>query len=142
VYNRAALCAFVKSNLAPMNSLDVLLPLGLLVLAFLLKLFVDQSADVPRTIEALYSVPIDVVFLATSFAVAFTLSSPSGAGRGLLHVLGFIIAAVVVVFLWRRSRRLFDVTHYFWSAVVFVLNVGISASLLHRAVSLLSEVRQ
>jgi hypothetical protein len=124
-----------------MQSLDVLLPIGLLLLAFLLKLFVDQTADLPRTVDVLYCLPVDIVFLATSFAVAFTLSSRSSVGRGLLHVLAFIGTAVVVVFLWRRSARLFDVTRYLWSAVVFLLNVAVSSGSLYKAVRLLSEAR-
>jgi hypothetical protein len=124
-----------------MHSVDFLLPIGFLVLKFFLKLFVDQTADVPRTVDVLYSVPVDIAFLASSFAVAFILSSPSNAGRGLLHLLIYICTAVIAIVMWRRSRRLFDLDHYISSALVFVLNTGISASCLYCAVGLLSEVR-
>jgi hypothetical protein len=124
-----------------MQSLDILLPIILLALAFLLKLFVDQPATVPRTIEVLYCVPVDVIFLATSFAGAFTLSSSANAGRGLLHVVIFIGMAVVIVALWRRSIRYFDLNHYLGSGLLFLLNIGLSSTLLFRAIKLLSEAR-
>ena len=125
-----------------MFSLEVLLPMGLLVLAFLLKLFVDQSATMPQTIEVLYEMPVEVIFLATSFAIAYTLSSPTHTGRGLLYLLGFIGAAVIIVALWRRSSRLFFVNRYVLSAFVFVANIAISTGLLVSSIRLLSEPHQ
>lgn len=42
-----------------MEHLDIILPIVLVVIAFLLKLVVDRNVDVPSTIQAFIELPID-----------------------------------------------------------------------------------
>jgi hypothetical protein len=51
--------------------LDVFLPIALVVIAFLLKLFMDRSVNAPLAVKSLYELPVDMLFLTLSFIVAF-----------------------------------------------------------------------
>ncbi len=124
-----------------MHPIAYLLPTTLLVLKFVVKLFVGQAPSVPKTIDLVYALPVDVVFMATSFAAAFTLSSPRHLEIGLLYVFSIVIAAIVVTALWRGSISLFDLKQHWWSVVLFVSNSVLSAVVLLVAISLFPETR-
>ena len=121
-----------------MSILEILLPGIILCIAFGMKLFVDRSPDVPMMIETTYELPMDMVFLALTFAAAFSISNPAEAGRGLAHFASYVVAAIVCVALSRRSIRVFDQDKRFASAVVFVANFLIAMSTLVISVELVS----
>jgi hypothetical protein len=139
-YYRVVIASVTSKHILTLNNLEVWLPITLLALKFLLKLFVDQTATAPILAQATYSLPVDIVFIAASFGAAFTLASPNNTGRGLIHVLVFIVAAVIVVVLWRRCSYLFDRSRYVLSATIFVLNTGLSSATLVVSIALLNEV--
>lgn len=117
--------------------LNITLPIVLVAMAFLLKVLIDQCATVPLVIRSLYEAPVDVVFLALSFATAFTIASPVNISVGLCHLFVFFLVAIVVVWLWRRSIRLFERDQRSWSAILFVLNGTISTYVMYRSIGLL-----
>jgi hypothetical protein len=117
--------------------LNIALPIALVFIAFLLKLFVDQCATVPLIIRSIYEVPINVVFLALSFTTAFTIALPTNIHIGMLHIYVFFAVSLLVVVLWRRSIVLFEREELFWSAVLFVLNGVISGFALFESVALI-----
>lgn len=84
------------------------MPLLVLALAFALKLFIDRTTTLPDAIESALELPVDIVFLATSLVVGYTIS-PSGSTKEGLAWFGFyILGAILIVFLWRRSRKSYD----------------------------------
>lgn len=91
-----------------MNYLEIILPLTLLILSFVYKLFIDQSIDIPIAIKSLCELPVDMIFLSISFLLAFTISDNENRDEGLVYWVIFIIIASVVVFLWRRSVKSYD----------------------------------
>ena len=91
-----------------MDILEIALPASLLILAFLLKLLIDRTASLPYFIEATLELPVDIAFLATSFIVAFTISTPPKVREGLFAFTIYVIGSIIVVFLWRRSRTYFE----------------------------------
>lgn len=117
--------------------LNLLLPVALVAMAFILKLFVDQSVDTPRIIQSLYELPVSVIFLSLTFITAYIISSVNNIGVGLCYIYFYIIFAVVIIFLWRRSLRSFEMDHYIRSALLFIINASISGYLLYQAVSIL-----
>ena len=117
--------------------LNIFLPIALVIMAFLLKLFMDQSATIPLFIRSLYEVPVNVVFLALSFTTAFTISAVQNTSSGMFHIYFLFIVALINVVCWRRSVTLFESSHHFWSAVVFVINGVLSGYSLYRAIELL-----
>lgn len=118
--------------------LDVVLPIALVAMAFILKLFMDRSATAPLIIRSLYEVPVDVMFLALSFTTAYTIADLSHVGLGMCHLYVFLIVALVAVVLWRRSLLLFEREHRFWSAVLFTINGAAAGYVLFRAINLLA----
>jgi hypothetical protein len=56
-----------------MTSLQYILPIILLLLAFLLKLLIDQTANLPLFVRAIAELPVDVAFLAISFVAAYAI---------------------------------------------------------------------
>ena len=89
-----------------MEHLDIILPIVLVVIAFLLKLVVDRNVDVPSTIQAFIELPIDLMFLAMTFAVAATLSNEQIQNKGLLCSFIGIVIAIIVVLITLNSATL------------------------------------
>ena len=54
----------------------IALPAALLFVAYLLRLLVDHQVSLADLIEATIELPVEIAFLATSFVVAFTISTP------------------------------------------------------------------
>jgi hypothetical protein len=109
-----------------MSPLEITLPIVILVLCFLMKLFVDRSPDIPSTIETTYELPIDIIFLALTFAAAFTITHIQQSGRGLFHFAVYVVLAVLIVVMARRSNNLFVANKKTHSAAVFVLNAVVA----------------
>jgi|TARA_B100000315_G_scaffold214055_1_gene212351 hypothetical protein len=123
-----------------MTFLEITLPGSILILAFVLKLFIDRTATAPELIAAMFELPVDIAFLATTLVAAFIISDQSGAGRGLVAFVIYVIGAVVVVVLWRRSHSLF-IADRLWPAFgLSIIGYGLCAFGLFHAVGLLSGV--
>jgi uncharacterized membrane protein YczE len=114
--------------------LDYILPIALLVLAFLLKLFVDRSASLPVVIAAAFELPVDVAFLSMSFVVAYTLYSPGNVEPGLTRLLIYLIVTIFIIVGWRRAETLFERDRHWPSAFIFV--ACITASVLGLAITI------
>ena len=119
-----------------MEHLDLILTIVLLGLAFILKLSVARPVDVPDIIQALVELPVDIIFLAISFGVAFTIAEKNNTGKGLFYSFVFIFLAVIVVMLWRLSIKFFTQKSRKW-IVVFMINVGISCLCLFQSTKVL-----
>lgn len=114
--------------------IEIGLPGTILGVKFLLKLFVDRTATVVDCVSAVIALPVDVLFLAVSLIAGFTLADPQHAKEGLLLFDIFLGLAVLTVVLWRRADSLFVSDRLVWTAVVALLNFGISVSALFIAV--------
>ena len=89
------------------------LPIALLVLVFLLRLFVDRRVSVPDLIISLLEFPTNIVFLGLSFVLAFTISSKEDLAMAVLTLVIYVVVALLVVFLGRRAVRYFEVNRPF-----------------------------
>ena len=123
-----------------MNSLEIWLPVVLLVLAFLLKLLIDRASTAPIFIQSLMELPVDIAFLAMSFVIAFTINAGGRAGEGLLYFLTYIICSIVLVFFWRRSNSCFERDNYLMVGVLTSLNYFASITGVYMAINLVTEV--
>ena len=123
-----------------MQHLDVILPIALVIIAFLLKLFMDRNATVPLIIRSFYELPVDIIFLTLSFTTAFTISSTKNMESGLFHLFMFFVIALIVVVLWRRGLFLFEKDYRKVSATLFVFNGTLAGYSLYRAIALLVKV--
>ncbi|HEM8293264.1 hypothetical protein [Providencia sp. SP181] len=105
-----------------MFSLDILLPVVLLALAFFLKLLIDRASTAPIFIQSLMELPVDIAFLAMSFAVAYTIKAGDKFGEGLLLFITYIIATILIVFFWRRSNACFERDCYIFAFILSSVN--------------------
>jgi hypothetical protein len=112
----------------------------ILGIQFIMKLFVGRSPSIPEAIEAVYDLPVDIAFLAASFAAAYCIKSPNGASVGLIHLLVYLLVAVIVVFLSRKSTESFYKPEYTLSAALAVMNYSIAASTLVLGMDLVSRI--
>ncbi|MDN5217273.1 hypothetical protein QQ020_34690 [Fulvivirgaceae bacterium BMA12] len=119
-----------------MKHLEIILPLTILVLAFVLKLAIDRNVEVPNLIQAMCELPVDIIFLSISFLIAFTISKPKDPSEGLFYTIAFIVLAVVIVILWRKSLKLFETKNRLWILLLFI-NMSISVFSLHQSVGIL-----
>jgi hypothetical protein len=85
-----------------------LLPVAIILLKFVFKLFIDRQVDWPEIIMGLLAVPFDIAFLVSTFLTALIVLDTGHIDEGLgFLVISFVIAVFAVV-LWRRSERSFE----------------------------------
>lgn len=122
-----------------MEHLEIILPITILVLAFILKLAIDRNVEVPNLIQAICELPVDMIFLSISFLIAFTISKPKDPSEGLFYTIAFIVLAVVVVILWRKCLKLFEIKNRLWILLLCV-NTFISVLSLLQSVDVLLRI--
>ena len=121
-----------------MEHLEIILPVALLFLAFILKLSIDRSIQTANMIESICELPVDMIFLAISFLVAYTISTQSNPSNGLFYTISFIGLAVINVILWRKSLKLYDNRNKWW-ILLFFLNVVISSWAILQSMTVLLD---
>ncbi len=119
-----------------MEHLEIVLPITILLLAFILKLAIDRNVEVPNLIQAICELPVDMIFLSISFLIAFTISKPNDPSEGLFYTISFIVCAVIVVILWRKSIKLFEIKKHLW-VYLLCINMLISVLALFQSVNIL-----
>lgn len=116
---------------------EVVLPGILLALAFFLKLSIDREVDIPSAIYAFLELPVDILFLATSFIAAFTISSAQSNGeKGFIYFICYLLVAAFAVFLWRKACRLFEDGKIKTTIFISFINYLICVTSLIRAIQL------
>lgn len=118
-----------------MEHLDLILPSILVLIAFLLKLVVDRNVEIPNTIQALIELPVDIIFLALTFSVAYTLAAKENQVDGLFYGFVGFAFAIVIVLMWKKTQKLFLKGSYWWILLIFI-NLGISIYAVKKSVDL------
>ena len=122
------------------NNLEIVLPIAVLFLSFLLKLCIDRSIEVPLFVRSIYELPVDIIFLTISFLVAYTISSNNNLkNNGLYYCFIFLIVSIVNVIIWRRAVKLFEVNRILWSILLTGINFAGTICCLSIAISFLSK---
>lgn len=120
-----------------MSYMQYILPVALLLLAFLLKLLIDQTATVPLFIQAIIELPVDIAFLSASFIAAYTISVTKDTAVGLFAFCIFIIGTIIVVLIWRRCIRLFETNRFGLTVLLGAFNYLICITGLVKSIGLL-----
>ena len=121
-----------------MEHLQIILPSVLLLIGFLLKLLVGRQYDIPATIQAVCELPVDVILLALSFTVAFTITRIDNQSSGLFYCFVGIAIAIIIVLLWRISIDLFLKGSKLWILILF-LNLFIAGFTIKKSVELVIQ---
>ncbi|WP_407477769.1 hypothetical protein [Elizabethkingia anophelis] len=119
-----------------MNHLEIILPIVILLLAFILKLSIDRSVDVPNLIQALCELPVDIIFLSVSFLVASIITKSPNSNDGLFFCFVFIVMAAIVVIIWRKSLKLYERGKALW-VFLLLLNMLISTGTIFQSINVL-----
>lgn len=112
----------------------------LLVLAFTLKLFVERSTTAPVLVQSLLELPVDIIFLAMSFVTAFILGATGKAAEGLLTFIVYVVVAILLVALSRKSITNFEKDSYYKAGFLSFLNYAMALSCVIYSISLLKEI--
>lgn len=124
-----------------MENLNIILPLTLLLIGFLLKLFIGKNIETPSLIQALCELPVDIIFLALSFAIAFTISNSVNQASGLFYCFAGIAVAILVVVLWRISiSQYLKKNKYPLWVLILAVNLFIASYGIMKSVDLIIEV--
>jgi hypothetical protein len=123
-----------------MLRLDIIVPIGLLIVIFLLKLFIKRDTSVPQFVNALCEFPSDIVFLGLSFLSA-TIIKNGKLDILILILLGGIVLEIVVIILWRISVKKAENNNAAFAVVISASNYIISILWLIYSVStIINEV--
>ncbi|MCM4150924.1 hypothetical protein DHD05_04900 [Arenibacter sp. N53] len=123
-----------------MEHLQIILPSVLLLIGFLLKLLVGRKYDMPATIQSVCELPVDIIFLALSFTVAFTITKVDNQSSGLFYCFIGIATAILIVLLWRISVDQFLKKSRWWILLLFI-NLSIAGFAINKSVSLVIETK-
>ena len=120
-----------------MGYLEVILPISLLFIAFLLKLAVNQDwKNVPNLIQNICELPADIIFLALSFCVAFTISDKNNHGIGLSYCFIGVGIAILIVYVRKICVDLFLSKKKIW-ILLFLINLIISVFAINQSIKLI-----
>lgn len=120
-----------------MEYLNVILPLILVLMAFILKLVVDKEVDLPSSIQAIIELPIDLIFLAITFYVATILSNSSIQNEGLLYSFIGLFISIIVVLISKKCSKLFINKRTKTWLLLLLFNIMVSSFSIIHAVGLL-----
>jgi hypothetical protein len=122
---------------------SVILPISILALKLAFKACVDQNVSAIGVLRAIFSIPVDISFLAISLYAAFFISpvvKVENIDIGRLVVLFFVLIlwTIPVVILCRRSDALFDKTRIGLSMLLCAVSYMCSIPPLIFSISLLT----
>lgn len=119
-----------------MEHLNIILPGILVLIAFLLKLVVDRNVEIPNTIQATFELPVDIVFLALTFSVAFTLADIKNQAYGLFYCFIGFAFSIIVVLIWKKTQKSFLEKTKWWILLLFI-NLCLAGFTVFKSVELL-----
>lgn len=121
-----------------MDNPEYILPIVLLLLAFLYKLFIHRSVTPAMFVLLLLEFPVDIAFLINSFIVAYIIRTRSAAH--LAYFIGFLTMTILVVFSWRQSTKWFESDRFYKCGAMTSITYLICIAGLVWSVSLLVSI--
>lgn len=122
-----------------MGDLNLILPVVLVLIAFSLKLVVGKDVQFADALQTTIELPVDIIFLALSFVVAFTLSKVENHTTGLCHCFIGIVFAILVVFLSNRTQKMFLKNNKWFFLLLFV-NLSVASYTVYYSIDLLVSI--
>lgn len=116
-----------------------LLPSAVIFFKFVIKTFVDHRPNVSDLIAGVLALPVDIVFLGSSFITAVIILDSQNAKLGLGIFAISIIIAVISVILWKRSVYCFEKNKIIGTFSLFLINITVSVLLTIYGVHSISQ---
>ncbi|MBK8089393.1 MAG: hypothetical protein IPK31_16450 [Chitinophagaceae bacterium] len=117
-----------------MEHIELILPIAILILSFLLRLAIDRSVEAPILLKAIYELPVDIVFLALSFLAAHAISLTTSKNDALFYCFVITIISILNVIIWRRSIKLYDGGSIGWSIFLTAINYFTTIFILYKVI--------
>lgn len=121
-----------------MQYLNFIMPGVVLLLSFTLKMFIDRSTSGPDAIVSTLELPVDIIFLSISLITGYTLSQGGNPILGFAWFSIYIIGAIIIVVLWRRSIQYFDTNRFILILLIATLNYALSITALVHSIGIIS----
>jgi hypothetical protein len=121
-----------------MKPLEIILPTIILMLAILMKLLVNRSASIPLVVEAFFTLPVEMLFLALTFVSADAIENEKHTNTALATALALVAVGVIIVAIWRWGLSRLDKSKMFLSWALFVMNITISLAILIYVIRLIT----
>jgi hypothetical protein len=105
---------------------NFLLPAGVIILKFLLKLFIHRDVKIPSFLRAVFELPVDISFLSLSFLIGYLLTKGQVSNTSftlLIFTLCFVISNII---LWRLTITLFENNKKYVLLIPMAFNYTIS----------------
>lgn len=113
-----------------------LVPCLLVLLQFFLKLFIGEKTSLHQTWKNLLQSPVDVGFLALSFACTLIISKPKTVGGIFTTSLVFILILVLSIVIWKLSPTHSTRSSLWTSTGLVIVNFFLTGMMLVFSVSL------
>ena len=116
-----------------------LVPFLLVLLQFVLKLLIGEAASLHQTWKNLLQSPVDVGFLALSFACTLIISKPNAVGGVFTTSLVFIVLLVLSIAIWKLSPTHSTRGSLLASTGLVIFNFFLTSMMLVFSVSLVTR---
>ncbi|MBW3140930.1 hypothetical protein KUV56_15655 [Ferrimonas balearica] len=116
-----------------------LVPLLLVLLQFLLKLFVGERASWHQIWKGFLQSPVDVGFLAISFAGTLIISKPASVGGVFATAIVFVVISMLSIIIWKESPTHITRDSMIKSSILVILNYLFTGAMLVYSVYLIMD---
>jgi hypothetical protein len=117
-----------------------LIPLILLLLQVLMKLFIADTYDKFKVWSAFLYIPVQTGFLALSFAATVLMSAPHKASLVFAVCLFYIMILIVCIVLWRQTSSSLVVRDVIIASLITIINFALTLPMLAYSVSLIVSI--
>jgi hypothetical protein len=91
-----------------MSNLKVEVPLLIMILQIMMKLVVHRRASLKSSLEIIYELPTNFIFLSISFSIVFIFLKEPIKSDAVILFIKLVIAAIIVVAIFRECKYLAD----------------------------------
>lgn len=113
-----------------------IIPLVLLFLQVLMKLFIADTYDKYKLWSALLYIPIQTGFLALSFTATVLMSAPHRASLAFTVCLVYILILIICIVLWRQTSSTLVMRDIVIASLITILNFALTLPMLAYSISL------
>jgi hypothetical protein len=117
--------------------LEIALPVLLVIIAFIYKLWIDRQVTLILFIHAFYELPVDIYFLSLSFLVASIITPMVASPNKILYLLIAMVISFLGVIGWRKSITYLENEREPLSGLCFVINCTIAILCLIKSINIL-----
>ncbi|WLD91769.1 hypothetical protein [Alkalihalobacillus sp. AL-G] len=136
--------------------MEYTLPIFLLGLGFLIKLWVNKETTKPHLLTSVSELPVDIMFLSSALIISYTelqtkkvvlnnvRSSAdviaSNINNGYIIFIGYIIITFIITAIWRWNRSFFEAERWVVFNIILIVKLGLAIYCLYHAITKLNEV--